>query len=330
MKIAVVRNHAKTDRVISRFGQVCPERYGRSSVNMVLDSLRQAGHVVEVFNADTTLLGRLERFMPPDPATGMPTGLVMNMSYGIQGECRYAHLPAMLEMAGIPYTGSGPLGHAVALDKVIAKILMLHAGVPTPPFQVMGGPETEADGLRFPLVVKPRHESTSFGLRLARDPRELAEAVQTMTAKYRQEALVEEYIDGREVLAPLLGNDPVECLPLVELDFDERELRMVTYDDKYHKAVDEPGKICPATVSDAQAARLRELARATFRACQCKDYARVDMRIDEAGNPSVLEINSMASLSVNGSYMLSARTAGYTPASLICRIVDVIIDLPDC
>jgi D-alanine-D-alanine ligase len=323
MKVAVVRNNVKKDGVINRFGQVCPEKYGQRTVQLVIDALRSAGHTVEVLRADKTLLAELERFMPPDPATGRPTGMVFNMAYGIQGQCRYTHAPAMLEMAGVPYTGSSPLGHALALDKVITKILMLHAGVPTPAFKVMHRPGEDAGPLRFPLIVKPRHESTSFGLHLVRNPEELSAAVEAVLRKYRQDALVEEYIDGREVCVGLLGNDPVELLPLVEMDFAGRELRAMTYDDKYHKRPDEPAKICPAAVVEPLAGRLRELALATFQACHCKDYARVDIRIDPAGNPFVLEINSMASLGPGGSFVLAARHAGYNHQALVCRILDV-------
>jgi len=323
MKVAVVRNRVRTDGVINRFGQVCPESYGQKTVRMVVDALRGAGHTAEVFRADRTLLAELATYMPPDAATGKPTGMVFNMAYGIQGECRYTHVPAMLEMAGVPYTGSGPLGHALALDKVVTKILMLHAGVPTPAFRVMREAGGNADGLRFPLIVKPIHESTSFGLHLVRGPQELADAVRAVVTKYEQDALVEEYIDGREVCVGLLGNDPVECLPLVELDFGGRDLRAMTYDDKYHKRPDEPRKTCPAAVGEALAAALRDLALATFRACRCKDYARVDIRIDPAGRPSVLEINSMASLGPGGSFVQAARHAGYSDAALVARILDV-------
>jgi D-alanine-D-alanine ligase len=249
--------------------------------------------------------------------------MVFNMAYGIQGECRYTHAPAMLEMAGIPYTGSSPLGHALALDKVVTKILMLRAGVPTPAFQVMRRPERKADSLAYPLVVKPIHESTSFGLSLVRDDAELAAAIESVVATYEQDALVEQYVDGREVAVGLLGNGPPECLPLVEMDFGGRDLRAMTHDDKYHKRPDEPRKICPAPVDEPLAARLREAALATFRACHLKDYARVDIRIDPAGRPWVLEINSMASLGPGGSFVLAARQAGYTHEALVCRILDV-------
>lgn len=322
MRIAVLGNQ-RHDAVISRFGRPCPERYGRRALDMVVDALRERHDHVAYLEADGTLLAGLHRFMPGDAATGRPTGLVFNMAYGIQGDCRYTHVPAMLEMAGIPYTGSNPLGHALALDKVVTKTLIESAGVPTPAFTVMRGGGETLDGLRFPLVVKPRHESTSFGLHLVRDRQELDAAVSQVTRQYEQEALVEEYVDGRELSIGLLGNDPVELLPPVELDFSARCVRLMSWDDKYHRRADEPVKVCPARLGSDELQRLNEIAVATFRACHCRDYGRVDIRLDRAGRPYVLEINSMASLGRSGSFVRAAGVAGYGFSALINRIVDI-------
>lgn len=321
MKIAVVRNREPA-RVINRFGQPCPEAYGEKTVEAVAESLRGNGHDVAICQGDTALFSALESFMPPGPDL-QPEGMVFNMAYGVQGDCRYTHVPAMLELAGVPYTGSGPLGHALALDKVITKQLMVGAGIPTPPWAVMRSGLEDRGRLRFPLVVKPRHESTSFGLALVDDPASLQRAVAAVVAQYGQDALVEEYIDGRELCAGLLGNELMECLPLVEQDFGDRARRIVTWEDKLHKAGDEPSKRCPAQVSAALARRIREISVETFHACHLRDYARVDLRIDAAGAPWVLEINSMASLGAGGSYVLAAQAAGYSFAGLVNRIVEV-------
>lgn len=321
MKVAVVENRDHAG-VINTFGQRCPEKYGKTAIQNVIRSLRQEGHEVLLCEGDKHLLSALEAFMPHG-ALGRPTGMVFNMAYGIQGGCRYTHVPAILEMAGVPYTGSGPLGHALALDKIITKDLIRLAGVPTPNYRVMRSATQSADGLRFPVVVKPRHESTSFGLQLVHDRVRLAQAVESILATYDQAALAEEYIDGREVCVALLGNERMEFLPLVEQDFGDRETRLVTWEDKLHKVAFEPEKICPAPVSEALADTLRRISLATFRACHCKDYARVDIRIDSRGNPFVLEINSMASLGLTGSYVCAAQTAGYSFAALANRILDV-------
>ena len=322
MKVAVIRNR-NTDGIINRFGQPCPEVCGKRTVQRVIDALTAAGHTVACFEADKTMLAELERFMPPEPATGRPGGIVFNMAYGIQGQARYTHVPAMLEMAGIPYTGACPLGHALSLDKVVAKKLLRDAAVPTPNFQVLSHPDQYLEGLRFPLIVKPRHESTSYGLHLVRNNEELQAAVLSVAATYQQEALVEEYIDGREVCVGILGNHPAEILPPVELDFGDRPSRTLVWEDKYHKRSDEPRKICPAPLRVDLSAAIRRMALDTFHLCHCRDYARVDMRIDVFGNPFVLEINSMASLGRGGSFVRAAQEAGYKFVSLVGRILDV-------
>ncbi|WP_082190707.1 D-alanine--D-alanine ligase family protein [Bradyrhizobium pachyrhizi] len=324
MRTAVVWNSDRLG-VINRFGQICPEKYGRNAVENVIAALRDGGHETLLCEGDKTLLATLERFMPPD-RQGRPSGIVFNMAYGIQGECRYTHVPAMLEMGGVPYTGSSPLGHALALDKVITKELIRAAGVPTPNFQVMRDGTEAVRELQFPVVVKPRHESTSFGLQLVHEPALLKPSVDAIVAQYDQDALVEEYIDGREICVALLGNEVIETLPLVEHDFADRPVRLITWEDKSHRAAAEPEKICPALVDEDLAKRLRDISVATFRACFCRDYARVDIRVDRAGQPFVLEINSMAALGQGASYVLAARAAGLGFPALANRIVDVALE----
>ena len=321
MKVAVVHN-TNPAGVVNRYGQQTPEHYNPKTIQLVVDSLAAAGQQVASIEGDKHLFAALESFMPPD-AEGHPTGMVFNMAYGIQGENRYTHLPAMLELAGVPYTGSTPMGHALALDKVVTKVLALEAGVPTPAFRVMRSGDEPVEGLRFPLIVKPRHESTSFGLALVETREQLQQAVQRIVLEFEQDALVEEYIDGREVTIGLLGSEEVEFLPAVELDFTGRDLRMNTLDDKSHRRHDEPGKICPAPLEGDLLARLQQIALATFRACHLRDYARVDLRLDRQGEPYMLEVNSMASLSASGSFVTGAMAAGYTFETLVGRICDL-------
>ncbi len=322
MRIAVIHN-GNHDGVISKFGRPSPEKYSLRHVNMVLDALKQNGHDAFLMEGDVRLLTELQRQLPADVHSGGPSGMVFNMAYGIQGEARYTHIPAILELAGVPYTGSTPLGHALALDKVITKVLMVDAGIPTPKYKVMLHPEDSPEELQFPLIVKPRHESTSYGLRLVMTPSELSAAVQNIVATYRQSALVEEYVDGREVCIGILGNDFPEFLPPVELDFGDRDLKLMTWDDKFHKRIDEPKKICPAPLNPEFVEQLNQISGRVFRACHLRDYARVDIRIDPRGRPFVLEINSMASLGDGGSFVAAASAAGYSYQALVERIVQV-------
>ena len=322
MKVAVLSNQ-KREGVVNRFGQICPEKYSPHHVQAAVDAIAEAGYDVTYVEADKNMLTEIEKFMPPHPITGQPTGLVFNMAYGIQGHDRYTHVPGLLELAGVPYTGSTPLRHALALDKALTKIVISHAGVPTPAFQVFKTAEDETGGLQFPLVVKPLHESTSYGLALVHSETELREAVAQVLEPFSQPALVEEYIQGREFNVGLLGDTELEVFPVLELDFGAREFALLTWGDKYHKTPDEPVKVCPAMIDMDLSRRLQEIAIETFRACKLRDYARVDIRIGADGNPKVLEINSMASLGPNGSFMCGAQAAGYTTQTVVQRILQI-------
>ncbi len=321
MKIAVVWN-SHPDYVPVRLGRPCPEAYQESAVRAVADALLDGGFDVRVVQGDVRLVAHLQDFFGQDIDSAYRGCMVFNMAYGIQGDSRYTHVPAMLEMAGIPYTGSGPLGHALALDKAITKILIESAGWPTPAWMVTSDPSRDPSRLRFPLIVKPRHESTSFGLQLARDRAELAEAISHVVRNYLQDALVEEYIEGREVCVGILGNDPARCLPLVEIIYGDRALHLYTREDKGHMRPDELAKRCPASLPEPLAGRLWEMALGTYAAVHCKDFARVDIRIDPSGNPYVLEINSMTSLSCGSSFVNAAFTAGHSMPSLVREIVE--------
>lgn len=321
MKVAVVRNR-KNQHVVSKFGTASPERYGRRSVQAVMNALRAGGHTVRALEGDLSLQRRLKKFMPSDPETGRPGGIVFNLTYGIQGEARYAHVPTLLEMAGVPYTGSGPVAHKICLDKVLTKIILDRAGIATPRFHSFARPDEDIGELRFPMIVKPRHESTSLGLEVVYDEAHLRDAVAAVIRDFHQEALVEEYVDGREFAISLVGNPP-EVLPLVELDFGDRHLRVLSKKDKFHKTPDEPEKLCPAPVSESLRSVLEEQALAVWRACQCRDYARIDVRVDSEGQPWVLEINSMASLGQGASTVLSARVAGFTFDEFVCELLNV-------
>src|SRR5437588_9148147 len=170
----------------------------------------------------------------------------------------------------------------------------------------MAEPGPAPDWLEYPLIVKPRRESPGYGLALAHSQTELEEAIEAIVRPYGQAALVEQYVDGREVCVSLLGNDPPAVLPVVELAFDDQRARLMTWDDKYHRRADEPAKLCPAPLPRALCHQIEDLARATFDCCHARDYARVDIRIGRSGQPWVLELNSMASLGPTGSYVRAA------------------------
>jgi len=320
VKVAVTWNHERSD-VISRFGTPAPDRHSRPAAENVVGALRERGHDALLCPADTALLQSLARFVPAR-ADGRPGGIVFNMAQGIQGESRQAHVPAMLEMAGVPYTGAGPLGHALALDKVLVKRLLRDVGVATPAYRVMRTGQEDTGPLAYPMVAKPLEGSNGFGVHLVGERAKLAPTVQALAALYRQDVLVEEYVDGREICVALLGNGQPEVLPFVEHDFGIRTARIITAEDLAGRAQDEPARLCPARVGPELGRHLREAALAAFRVCRCRDYAFACLRVDRAGRVMVLEVDPMPSLGVNAPYALAARTAGMSFPVLVERILD--------
>jgi D-alanine-D-alanine ligase len=219
MKIAVVYNR-ESKNVINLFGVPNRERYGKRAIARITAALKEGGHQVITLEGDKDLVPKLEEFMPR-VVKGERPGMVFNLSYGIQGQARYTHVPSILEMMGLPYVGSGPLAHSLALDKVVAKVLFQKNHVPTPAFAVLKEEGFDLPPLSFPLIVKPKNESTSFGLEIVHDEAELRDAARIIFDEFGQAVLVEEYIEGREINVGLIGNTPAQPLPPAELDFGE-------------------------------------------------------------------------------------------------------------
>ncbi|RKL65928.1 D-alanine--D-alanine ligase [Salipaludibacillus neizhouensis] len=321
MKIAVVYNR-ESQAVINLFGTQNREKYGLETIKMIKEGLVSGGHQVKTFEGDKNLIKNLEEFMPT-VISGERPGLVFNLSYGIQGRGRYMHVPGILEMLGVPYVGSGPETHALALDKVVTKMILLQKGLPTPKFSVLDNPDSPlTENLMYPLIVKPKDEAVSFGLKIVHNEEELREGVQVIYETYNAPTLVEEYIAGREVNVGILGNNPVQALPPVELVFGEGP-QIFTYEDKKNKSGRTVEKVCPAPLTEKETERIQELAIQTFKALNCYDTARVDFRIDNEGNPYILEVNSMASLGADGSFIYAAEQIGLTYKALMNRIIDI-------
>jgi D-alanine-D-alanine ligase len=321
MKIAIVYNR-ESRAVINLFGVPNREKYGLETIRKIRDALKKGGHKVRAFEGDKNIVKNLEEFMPAVIAGERP-GLVFNLSYGIQGKSRYTHIPGLLEMLGIPYVGSGPQTHAIALDKVMTKMIFLQKGLPTPRFAVLDCPDSEfKENLAYPLIVKPKDEAVSFGLKIVHDEDELRQGVQAIYDMFHGPTLIEEYIPGREINVGLLGNDPVEALPAVELNFGEG-IPIYTHEDKVHKSGRTIEKICPASLTEEQANYCKTLAVEAFKSIGCYDSARVDFRMDEKGDFYILEINSMASLGPGGSYVYAADKIGLDYAALVNRLVEI-------
>ena len=321
MKIAVVYNRESAN-VINLFGLPNREKIGQKTINRLVNALKQGGHQVISLEGDKDLVDRLEEFMPR-VIKGERPGLVFNVSYGIQGQARYTHVPSILEMVGIPYVASGPLAHSLALDKVVTKMILRQHGLPTPDFAVLQSPDDSIPALTFPLIVKPKNEAVSFGLKVVHDEAELRAGAKVIFDEFHQPVLAEQYIEGREVNVGLLGNDPVEAFPPVMLNFGEDGPSIYTYEDKTGRSGRTISHICPAPLSEDLQAKAQEISKSAFRALGCYDCARVDMRLDSNNNLYILEINSLPSLGEHGSYLVGAAHVGLDFPKFINRLVEV-------
>ena len=318
MKVALIYNK-DIHGVINTFGMQNKEFYNEKTVKKVADSLEKAGHNVAVLDGNKQIIDRLENFMPR-VSEGEQIGMIFNMAYGIQGESRYTHIPSMLEMLGLPYVGSSPSGHTLALDKVLTKIIWKNHNLPTPGFWVFNSSEENLSAVKFPVIVKPKMESVSFGLKVVYNENDLREAIQFIITEFDQQALVEQFIRGREFCVGLLGNSPVETFPVLEIDLEGDRDAIQTVDDKKHKP---KRKVCPAQITPELAEKMQKISVEAFKALNLRDFARVDIRLDENENIFLLEINSMASMGESGSYIAAAKVAGYTYESLVTRMLDV-------
>ncbi len=324
MKVAVVYNRDKKG-TINVFGMQNKEWYPEETIQKVIDALKAGGHTIELIPADRFLLTKLNHFLPK-LSKRRPNGIVLNLALGVQGKCRYTHVPAMLELAGIPYTGSNPMGHTLAQDKVVAKQILMASNIPTPNYRVYMEPKLDAPYLNYPVIIKPRGEAGSFGIKVVHDEPSLKEAVTEIIKEYKQPALAEEFIEGREVNVGILGNDPAQALPVLELVFTKNHTTIYDHETKFHLSRNKKvKKVCPAELPRETAAYIQKLAVRTFEVLNIYDFGRVDFRLDQYNQPYILEMNSMASLNPNSSFVTAAREAGYTYNNLVNQIIEVAI-----
>lgn len=318
MKVAVIYNREDSP-VLSEFGMRTRERYNPKLIEQVASALESGGHNVKIVEGNIFVVDELQSFMPRVINSKSPA-LVFNMAYGIQGQSRYTHIPAMLEMLGIPYLGSGPSGHAVALDKVLSKIMFKNHNLPTPDYWVFGSPDEVPDDFPYPVVAKPKMEAVSYGLTVAENRQQLQEGIRFILDEFKQPVLVEDFIMGREFAVGILGNEDPEIFPVVEFDFGGDPYAVQSLEDKKQG---KRKKICPAPMDPSKENELRYLAIEAFKALGLYDFARVDFRMDYQGKLYILEVNSMASLGLGGSYYHAAKVAGYTYKTLVNRMLDV-------
>jgi D-alanine-D-alanine ligase len=273
---------------------------------------------VALVPVDADLHGFCERVKELAPVA------VFNLCESIAGDARLeSAVPMLLEAMGVPYTGSPPAALALALRKDRVKTVLLRARVPTPAGGLFAALPAR---LTLPCIVKPSREDGSAGIgpaSVARTTAAVRKRALAVERTFRQPALVEEYVDGRELVVALLGG---RALPPWEIDFSRMPAslpRIVTYTSKWQPGSVEDVGARPrrARLPGPLLARVRRVASAAFAAVGLRDYGRVDLRLDAAGNPWVVDVNPNCDLSPSAGFARAAAAAGVPYPILVRRLV---------
>ncbi|HUI29164.1 MAG TPA: ATP-grasp domain-containing protein [Candidatus Acidoferrales bacterium] len=263
--------------------------------------------------------------------------IVFNIAEGMNGVSREAQVPAMLEFLGIPYTGSDPLTLAMCLDKSRTKEILSYHGIPTSKFVVANSfGEAAKASLRYPLFVKPLHEGSSKGIynsSYVENPAALQREVERILNDYEQPALIEEYLPGREFTVALLGNgNELKVLPPVEIRFDSlpsEALPVYSYEAKWlWDTRESPIEVfkCPAPIDDSLSAKIEYVCRKTFEVLNCRDWSRIDLRLDGSGEPNVIEINPLPGIlpdpEEHSCFPMASRAAGLDYDHMMNAVLD--------
>jgi len=286
-------------------------------------ALQEHGHLAAAVPIRNDLWGPLKPYDPQE-------WLIFNLCESFRNKTYLEpYIISVFEHLGFRYTGSDRRALSNCLNKARAKEILQAHGIPTAAFQIFTPWTVQHRHLEFPLFVKPVSEDASIGITsnsVVQDERGLRRQVRYIWEMYREPALVEEFIDGREFNVTVLGNESPRVLPLSEINF--RHIgnpfaRIVSFRAKWVPTSEEYLKTpptCPARVSEALKARIEDIARRAYQALGLRDYGRVDLRV-KAGIPYVLEVNPNADLSPDAGIARAARTAGMSYADLADEII---------
>lgn len=242
-------------------------------------------------------------------------------------------IAGIFDLLAVPYTGSDAHSLALRLDKHRAKMLLRAAGINTPDWQCYETPTKVIFGhsIPFPVIVKPSMEDASIGIdaeSVVYDASALKLRIEYLYEKFRQPIIVEKFIDGREVNAAFLGDVDKIALPLSEIDYaalPEELPRILTYDSKwatdttYYQSI---GALCPAPFSHKQTANIWDMGLKAANLFRCRDYCRIDFRIDETGQPFIIEVNANPELAKDGGFYRAAHAHGLSYTDMLVTIVN--------
>lgn len=287
-------------------------------VDNIARAINTRGHKVVKIGSGNDLLKIID---------SLSVDIVFNIAEGISGRNRESQVPIILEMMGIPFVGADGLSLGLTLDKLMMKKMLISDGIRTPDFmEAKRAEDIDGADLRFPLIVKPRHEGCSKGISgrsVVSNLPSLKEQTKWLIDTYHQPALVEEFIEGSEFTVAILGNDPPQPFPVVQIKIDGRlnlGSRLYTFS---HITSNRLEYICPSQISKRLQRQIQDIAVRTYQAAECRDFGRADIRVDRDGNPYILEINPLPSLSQEDVFMVVANYLGISYEEMINRILDI-------
>jgi D-alanine-D-alanine ligase len=291
-------------------------------------AIDQLGYKSRIFNVNSDIYRLIEFLRTEKP------DLIFNLVECLENESlQEMNVAGLYELLKIPFTGAGPLALGIALHKPRVKELLRARGIRTPEFQVFRIAEKISlkEGMTFPLIVKPSHEDGSVGISdasIVSTLSELRKRIQHIHHEFDQPALVEQYIEGRELNVAILGSKNPQVLPISEIDFSGLHPGMhhiVSYEAKWlHGTVAYEGTrgVCPTKLPAGKDAEIKRTALECYHLIGCRDYARVDFRFTPAGDAYVLEINPNPDISDDAGFARSARAAGYSFPATIGKIIE--------
>ena len=296
-------------------------------VSLITHALTKLGCKVDPLDFDLGAFEKLRR-LKPDLAFN-----ICDCGFGEDSDME-PHIPAMLDILGIRYTGSNYLALALCLDKMRTKEILSFRGLPTPKFHLAENASDLDHDLHYPIIVKPSREDGSIGIKadaVATDAKKLKELVSRIIKNYKQPAIIEEFISGSEFTVVLLGNDDPRALPINEFRYPKARgaFGIMTYESKWQISDVQFKKritwTCPAMIEKGLEKRLVDLATKAYRAMGLRGYGRVDLRMD-GKKPMILEVNANPDLDTDCFVFNSAKAAGMSYKELIKRIVEFALE----
>lgn len=301
---------------------ILAEHDSLETVSSVEKALRASGRKVVRIGSSRHLLKKMNR---------LKCDIVFNIAEGISGRNRESEVPILLDIAGIPYTGPDALTLSASLDKITAKKIFKFHGIPTPLyFEISGkGDLILPKGIRFPLIVKPRYEGSAKGIgpdSVVRNAISLERQVKKVMRRYRQPALVEEFIDGWEFTAGIIGNEDPVVLPVVQRHV-EADTALSSH--IFDKACADRRGLTYRGLLDIDAEleeKIRGLAIEAFKVLDCRDFTRIDFRVSPERRAYILEVNPLPSLAKDDYFAMVAELIGITYERMINNMFDAALE----